>query len=154
MASRIAGLRDSLKEHIDDGTPYVITPVTTSVTWFPYLERELIGTKTEIVVAPLDMNAEALARSSSSFARQEESIEIAVHVRKTADRIRTTEVDRVSELAEQVFDRVKTHSPGAIGDHKYTLRGVRWDPFFDTSELVEYRVFEARIVASYVRYAS
>lgn len=154
MACRVAGLRDSLKTHIETGEPYNIAPVTISVTWFPYLERELIGTKTEIVVAPVEMAAEAIARSSSSFARQEESIDLAVHVRKTADRTNTADVDRVAELVEQVFDQVKTHEPGTISGEKYTLRGVRYEPFFDPAGLVEFRVFEARILASYVRYST
>jgi hypothetical protein len=151
MASRIANLRDSLAEHIADGSPYVIHPITVSTTWFPYLERENLGSKTEVVVAPFDAKQSAAARSSSSFARMEEAIEIAVHVRRNADRLKTSDVDRVAELAEQIMDRVATHVPGTIDDIRFMLRGVVTDPLFDPGELVEYRVFESRIVASYLR---
>lgn len=150
MASRMAGIRDSLVAHLVAGKPYSIDPVSIFASWFPYLEREELGARTEIVVAMADTFSESSTRSTTKFARTEESLELGVLARRAIDWTRIAEGDRMATFAEELWDQVATHQPGTIEGHAVYLRGVRFDPFLVPEYLTEYRVFETRILASYL----
>lgn len=144
MASYLVTVAEGIKTHLAAGGPYVITPDFERL-WVPYFERLDIGTDTKVVVVPNGATQQQLTRE-----KRRNDIIIDVYVQKAVDWQVVAEGDLVSELAEQINERVQTLASVAFGSEQVGRVGVTFEPFVVTEHLLEFRVFTSRITSRWL----
>lgn len=140
MASYIVTVATGIKTHLEGGS-YTTTP-TFERRWLPYLDRVAIGTATKVVVVPNGTTQEQLSRGQRLH-----EIVIDAFVQKAIDWETNSEADAVSELAEQINERMHVLPSVAFGSNVVNRARVTFEPFLVGEHLTEYRIFTSRVTS-------
>lgn len=152
MGSLLTEIAASLKTHLEAGQySFASYELAIERKVIPYFERAELGSLKRIVVTPGTSNQLLVARTNLTIPyRQQYNLTEDINIQAAVDYNDLETTDGLAVLADEVMTQASSHQPGIVGQVQVTMIGVKYEPVLVVEDLIQYRIFNSRMVAEYV----